>query len=219
MAWSRLNLEAIDVAIAGVAVLGPAPGEEPRGPDTLRRLALGYAYVDALLAAHVDLFAYGSSPHLLELNHRVLCGVTPERRQQYAGHIAETERRFYDDSNGGVGEVVDWYRRNAGRRPAALAAGMFVEIVSTPQLFIEGNQRTGTLVAAYLLARAGLPPMVVTDRSDARYRALADRASGVTRGGLTGRLQVHGTVSRLTDLIEDCADTRFLRAAEPAGAF
>ena len=215
MAWARLNLDAIDAAIAGVAVLGPAPDEEPRSPDTLRRLGLGYRYVDDLLAERVDLFAYGNSPLLLELNHRVLCGVTPERRQQYARHIAETERRFYDVGHG-IGDVVDWYRRNQSRRPAMLAAGMFVEIVSTPQLFIEGNQRTGTLVAAYLLARAGRPPMVVTAASEARYRTLADRAAAISRTGLTGGLHAHGAASRLADLIEDCADSRFLRAPEPA---
>ena len=144
----------------------------------------GYRYVDALLAERVDVFAYGQSRHLLELNHRVLCGITPERRTQFAAHLAETERRFYDRGDGGIGELHDWVQRNRTRPARALAAGVFVHAVSTPQLFIEGNRRTAVLVASYLLARGGLPPVVVTAAS---YPALR-RDHRARRGGRPQRL-------------------------------
>ena len=37
-----------------------------------------------------------------------------------------------------------------------------MRILSKPQLFIEGNNRSGSLIVSYLLMRAGLPPFVLT---------------------------------------------------------
>src|SRR4029079_16999472 len=93
--WARLALDAIGRGIGAIP--------EPRSPagDEVRRFQEGYCYVDALLAGRVDIFAYGQSRHVLELIPRVRCGVTPERRRQFAAHIAATERRFYDGGEEG----------------------------------------------------------------------------------------------------------------------
>lgn len=48
----------------------------------------------------------------------------------------------------------------------------------SPQLFIEGNPRAAALVASYLLARAGSPPLVVTaDRVEADVHLTASRST------------------------------------------
>ena len=55
--------------------------------------------------------------------------------------------------------------------------------VSTPQLFIEGNRRTALLLASYLLARGGLPPVVVTAESYPRFDEISERAVAIDRRG------------------------------------
>jgi hypothetical protein len=42
------------------------------------------------------------------------------------------------------------------------AAGVYVRTLSEPELFIEGNHRSGALVMSYILAREGYPPFVLT---------------------------------------------------------
>ena len=45
-----------------------------------------------------------------------------------------------------------------------------MRILSKPQLFIEGNHRTGALVMSYLLVRDGEPPFVLTvDNAEAFF--------------------------------------------------
>ena len=46
--------------------------------------------------------------------------------------------------------------------PWRRAAGVYVRILSEPQLYIEGNHRCGALIMSYLLAREGKPPFVLT---------------------------------------------------------
>ena len=138
-------------------------------------------------AERVDVFAYGQSRHLLELNHRVLCGVTPESggvrfaRRRLAGRPPRRGSMTSGEESG-IGEL----RRlgTGGPHPAArrgLAAGAFVDAVSTPQLFVEGNRRTALLVASYLLARGGLPPVVVRAAGWPAFEAVADRVVAIDR--------------------------------------
>lgn len=219
MSWARLNIAAIDAALAD---LGRAPrvaidasgSEEPMTADALRRIGEGYRFVDTLLADRVEIFRYGASAALLELNHRVLCGVTPERRVQFSGHIAETERWFYDRPDAGVGALFGWLERTREQPPVALAAGIFVQVVSHPQLFIEGNSRTAALLASYVLARAGLPPFVVTTALYPAYRDVVERCGAIERGRLTSAFAVSAAASQAAAFIRDAADPRFLLAAE-----
>ena len=46
---------------------------------------------------------------------------------------------------------------------------MYVRILSRPQLFIEGNQRTAALVMSYVVLRAGQPPFVLSARNAPDY--------------------------------------------------
>jgi hypothetical protein len=223
MAWARLNLHEIDAALAAVGAapsvrLDAAGSDEPMTADALRRLGEGYRHVDALLAERTEVFRYGATAAILEINHRVLCGVTPERRRQYAEHIAATERWFYDRPGAGIGALLDWLQRHRTDPPATLAAGLFVQVVSHPQLFIEGNGRTAVLLASYVLARAGRPPLVITPPDFPAYRALAERGSAVHRTGLTSAFALAGATSSVTALIARAADPRFLSPAASVAA-
>lgn len=210
----RLNLEAIAATLADLEAADAALGfsnelsEEPLTSDALRRLLAGYRYVDGLLAAGTDIFSYGETRHILELNHLVLCGTTRERRIQYQKHLNETERRFYEQR--GIGDFMEWYKRNRGREPRALAAGIFLRVLSGPQLFIEGNGRTATLLVSYILARAGLAPLVVSERSFRDYVDIVERCIDVDRAGFSSLFTGAAAARRVSAFLAHYGEERFL---------
>ncbi len=220
MEWARLDCAAIGAALEQTRLSRDGTGgdDEPLAADAAARLLSAYRYLDELLGHRVDLFGYGASEHLLELNTRVLCGVTPERRVQFARHIAATTAWFYDREGGDIGSLAEWIRRHASQAPRLLAAGVFVHVVSAPQLFIEGNRRTATLVVSYLLARAGLPPLVVTPDLYAGYQAATEPAASIDRMGILGAIGARRATARVAAFLETAEDTRFLLSTESATA-
>lgn len=138
------------------------PQEEAFYGDAEHRMLHGYRFVDGLIARREDPFVYGGSKLLLEINHLVLCGVSPKRRAEYARHMAETERRFYADHEAGADSFCAWAAEHRHLPAEKFAARVYRRVVCSPQLFIEGNQRSATLIASFVLGRGGLPPLVRT---------------------------------------------------------
>lgn len=171
----RLDLAAIGAALRDVQATFPAINarlemkREAMSDRVVDFMIEGYAQVDRLLADRVDAFAMGHLSALLELNHRVLCGAGPEARRQHHRHLEATAAAFYDDERGGIRDVREWYERNRQSSVWRRAAGVYVRILTEPQLFIEGNHRTGALIMSYLLAREGRPPFVLTVENAAAY--------------------------------------------------
>ena len=125
----------------------------------------GYQLVDTWLGSDVDLFAIGNSKLILELNTLVLCGSDPRIRREYSAHIIENKKHFYDDSNGGIGALIEWYHTHLNEDVHHLVAGIYVQMISHPQLFLEGNHRTAVLLVSYLLGRCGQPPFILTPQN------------------------------------------------------
>jgi hypothetical protein len=142
---------------------------DPLDTEVVENLVEGYAFVDTLLRRRIDLFAPGGSQPLLEINRLVLCGSNYARRQRYAAHLLATEQHFYEEYQGGVGDLVEWVKAHSQADIWNRAAGVYVRILSKPQLFIEGNHRSGTLVVSYVLGREGLPPFVLSPDNAVTY--------------------------------------------------
>jgi prophage maintenance system killer protein len=138
---------------------------EPLTDRIIGNLLEGYAYVDELLEAGVEVFSPSGLDHILELNHIVLCGSDDSLRLEYGPHLLETRRRFAE----GLDEIAGWYERKRHKSAYRRAAGVYVLSVSQPQLFLEGNHRTGALVASYILVQEGLPPFVLTRDNATEY--------------------------------------------------
>lgn len=207
-----LDLAAIEAALIDVAhaALAADLGRERPSADLIRRLVSGYAYVDELLVAGADPLALGGSHHLVELNHRVLCGVTPARREQFREHIRATEARFYDDHAAGADALYAWVERARPRPVTAFVARLVVHLVSAPQPFLEGNQRTASLVASLLLARAGLPPLVLTRTNLPTVRPALQAAKALDRRSWTALWQLPAMERRLRPLLEGALEPGFL---------
>jgi hypothetical protein len=121
-------------------------------------LISAYRYLETLVDHSDELFDSQELKHLLELNHRVLCGVDIEMRREFKTHIQATHNKFYKH----ISWIKTWYKQHRKDPVYKRAAGVYVGILCQPQLFIEGNHRTGALIASLELLRAGNPPFVLT---------------------------------------------------------
>jgi hypothetical protein len=163
-----LNLGAIESSLRAVQQAFPLinrdliPHREKMTEEILANMLAGYTYVDGAIQRGTDFFSFGNVRHLLELNTLVLCGTDPDTRKQFAQHIRATEKQFYEQDGGGIGSLVEWLDHHHDESPWKRAAGAYIQLLSQPQLFIEGNHRTGALVMSYLLARENRPPFVLT---------------------------------------------------------
>ena len=217
---ARLDLAAIEAALlARVTAAGGAAGglsDAVFTADVARRMVDGYRQRDQFLAVGRDPLAFGQSPLLLELNHVVLCGRSAGRRAEHAAHIAATEARFYGDPVAGADDFYRWLEV-AGHSPARdFAARLYVRVASSPQLFIEGNQRTAALCASHVLAAAGLSPLVLDPAMAVRFAPVAEACRAVDRTRPLSGIRSRLAAFRLERLLQHRDEGRYLRQAVAA---
>jgi hypothetical protein len=184
------------------------------GDEVVANLLAGYGAVDGAIAGGVDLFAPGASERILDLNRIVLFGADPMATRACGDYLAQSEQRFYDDRLGGIRGTVEWIECHRHANVWVRAAGVYVRMLSAPQLFLEGNHRCGALVASYILAREGQPPFVLHDGNLALCFALSEAIKKTGRNSLTGGLALPMYRHRLAGLLRDWADGRHLRPAD-----
>jgi hypothetical protein len=167
----------------------------------------------------IDLFALNNLDLILEINHRVLCGDDPQVRREYAGHIAETQAHFYNNDIGGIGPLFEWYQKHSDETVWKCAAGTYVRTLSNPQLFKEGNHRSGTLIASYITMREGLPPFVLTvDNAEAYFNPSSVIKHTVKRG-LSELFKLPKIKKRYAAFLKEQSNQNFLLATEQQGRF
>ncbi|MBE2295773.1 MAG: hypothetical protein IAF00_12520 [Phycisphaerales bacterium] len=218
---SLLNIVAIESSLRRVqeefeSINQRLSGQRDLMDDTvIENLLAGYGYVDILVEWGIDVFAMGNHKYLLELNNIVLCGPDRELRSQYAKHIAATQNRFYEKLGGGIEDLVEWYAGHSRWTVWRLAAGLYVRMLSKPELFIEGNHRTGVLLASYLLLRAGKPPFVLSVENAAAYFDPSSLIQNISKNGLIGLFRLPVISKRFARFLEDQADFSYLCATNP----
>jgi hypothetical protein len=146
--------------------------DEPRdafSDEVLENVLAGYALIDEYVSRGVDLFDLQQVNLMLEVNAIVLCGSDPSKRQEFAEHLAATEKHFFNNEEGGIKDLFEWYAAHRNESAWKRAAGAYVRILSKPQLFIEGNHRSGSLIASYLLLREGFSPFVLSVDNAERF--------------------------------------------------
>jgi hypothetical protein len=209
----RINLAAVEAGLRRVQqFLGRPADRDPLDDRVVENLLAGYAYVDGLVVAGVDPFALGNLKHLLELNCLVLCGTREERRAAYAGHLEASERRFYGDGVAGIRDVVEWVAGHSDAPAGELAAGVYAMMLARPQLYIEGNHRTGVLAMSYVLARAGRPPFLLTRENAGPYFEISAALRDAAKHSPATRFRLSALIARLAGLLADDADRRHLIA-------
>jgi hypothetical protein len=204
----RLNLDAIEASLRDVqAHFGSinktlSTRRDPLSDFVLERLMLGYRRVDALLGADIDPFAPGSSRQILDLNLLVLCGSDRTRRDDCAQLIEATSQRFYAQGDGGIESLVVWVRSTHTDSIWRRAGGAYIHLLSQPQLFIEGNHRTGALIMSWMLARAGKPPFVLSVDNAKAYFDPSSIAKNARKHTLRMMLERPKLVKRFAELLK-----------------
>jgi len=212
-ARTRVNLATVATSLRRVqAAVGLLEGRDVFDDRVLENMVSAYAYVDALVAARVDPFALGHLKHLLELNCLVLCGTSPERRATYTGHLQATEQRFYGDGAAGVRDLVEWVADHPNGPPCERAAGVYAMILGWPQLFIEGNHRTGVLAMSCVLRREDRPPFVLTPENATIYFEISAGIHDISKDSAPGRLRLATLTARLARLLGEDVDHQYLVA-------
>jgi hypothetical protein len=144
-----LNLKAIEQSLREVQREFPRINEilqsrrDSMTKEVFQNMMAGYAFVDWAFRDRADLLDPESVAGLLELNHIVLCDRDPKARREHQKHIQATAQRFYEQEGFNIDDLLRWSRNYRHESPWKRAAGVYVRILSQPQLYIEGNHRTG----------------------------------------------------------------------------
>jgi hypothetical protein len=176
----RLQLEAIDASLKAVEMQWSQIDDEldRRGigrkdtPFTAlirMRMMSAFQYLDALLAQQIPPFSRESIGPLLILNERVHYGTDQQLMSEYATARKATAEKFSHH----IEPLQQWYEQHTqrGNHPLKIAAEIYVSILGYPQLYIEGNHRTGSLIADWITVYYGFPPFVLSVENAIAYFA------------------------------------------------
>jgi len=213
---SGLNLAAIadalwDLQIAFASINRELDGRrEPLGDEIVVNMIDGYAFIDQLLTDRIDLFALGNSSYWLKINAVVLCGRTAASAESNRRMLQAAESRFYDDALGGFRDIMDWYSLNLGKSVWWRAAGVYVHLLSEPQLFLEGNHRTGALIISYMLAREGRAPFVLTQGNAREFLNPSSVIKNSRREGFIRSFKLRRETRSFEEFLKAQQNPRFL---------
>jgi hypothetical protein len=217
----RLNLEAIERSLWDVQRQFPRINEALRSRrDSMTDIVIdnmmaGYAFVDWAVADATDLFDSRYVAGLLELNHIVLCGRDPNERREHRKHIQAATERFYEQEEFNINDILQWYRNHKDESSWKRAAGVYVRILSLPQLYIEGNHRTGALIMSYILAQDGNPPFVLTVDNARAYFDPSSLIKETTKSTATLLMKLPRMKKRFARFLEDQANEQYLEIRAP----
>jgi len=179
--------------------------------EIIENMVAGYEYVNYLLDKDVNLLRRSGYTHYLELNHIVLCGRGRRNRKNYQGHIATTTDRFYGHKPFSIKHMRLWDLSHTKKSAWHRAAGAYILQISRPQLFLEGNHRTGALMMSSLLVRKGKPPFVMSIKNAKAYLDPSSLAKS-TEKNIWGRYyKLPKIKKRFANFLKEQAREEFLR--------
>lgn len=185
---------------------------EPLEDIIIENMMLGYEYVDRLLQRRISPLGRRAFHHVLELNHIVLCGTDPHVRKEFEKHINTTTDRFYEQKNCNIGHLGRWYKKHAGLSPWKRAAGAYILLLSQPQLFFEGNHRTGALIMSHILAAEGKPPFVLRVANAEAYFNPSSLAKMTHKSIITNLYKFPKIRKKFAKFLKEQARTKYLIA-------
>jgi hypothetical protein len=215
----RLNLKAIERSLRQVQREFPQINvllrsrRDSMTDQVLDNLMTGYAFVDWAIADETDLLDSRYVAALLELNHIVLCGRDPNTRREHRKHLEATAQQFYAQGEFNINDILRWHRDHARESAWKRAAGVYVRILSQPQLYIEGNHRTGALIMSYILVRDGKAPFVLTVENAKAYFDPSTLVKETTKTPATLLMKLPRMKRRFARFLESHADAQYLETS------
>lgn len=179
--------------------------------DTVRQNMLAaYEFLDAVVDDEVDLFSREGIEALLQLNHLVLLGRGYDIRSLH-GHILATRRRFFENFQKYVKPIRRWYRKHQTDNPYKVASQVYVGVLSQPQLFQEGNHRTGSLIASGILLQNGCPPFVLSRKNAVAYFNPSSTIKFTDKRSMGGKLRLPKYQRDFRDFLERNVNPAYVR--------
>jgi len=178
--------------------------------EVVENMMAGYGLVDKVLADDTDIVTSKHAAYLLELNHTVLCGLDPRARKEHQRHVDATITRFYTQTEFNIETILRWYRDHRSESPWKRAAGVYVRLLSQPQLYIEGNHRTGALIMSSILARDCTPPFVLTVENAKAYFDPSTLMKETKKTALTELVKFPGMKKRFANFLRGQENAQYL---------
>jgi hypothetical protein len=211
-----LNLERIDDALRDVQRHFPEINaaldcRRDDFSDTVRQNMLtAYEFLDTVVNDGLDFFSGQGIEALLQLNHLVLLGRGYDWRA-FGRHITATRRQFFDNFRRYVKPIRRWYRKHETENPYKVASQVYVGVLSQPQLFQEGNHRTGSLIASGILLQNGCPPFVLTRQNAVAYFNPSSEIKFTDKRTVRGKLRLPRYQRKFRDFLERNVNRAYVR--------
>lgn len=180
------------------------------------RMMSAFSYLDDLLREQIPPFSAASIEPMLLLNHRVHYGTDAQLLAEYKKAREATAEKFYQN----IGPIQQWYEKHIklGKHPLRLAAEIYVSILGYPQLYIEGNHRTGSLIANWISVYYGFPPFVLSaDNAVAYFAPSTEVKNFANKSTWRGQSQLPKYRKSFLSFWEKHIDTRYLIQAQQSG--
>lgn len=216
MATRRLDIDAIERSLRDVQrdfsrinrIIKSK--REDLSDDIVSNMLEGYTRIDYYLKRGKHLLTRKRRHEVLELNHIVLCGSTAAARREFKEHIEHTRDRFFFDPVFNIDMLLDWYLRHRKDDVWKLAAGWYTRQLSQPQLFFEGNHRTGALIMSYIMARRKQPPFVLSLDNAKGYFDPSSMIKRTHKSKGTLMFRLPGMGKKFAKFLKNHAEPRFL---------
>lgn len=216
----RLNLSVIDESLCEVQkswalieleLANHSIGQKDPFTEGLRHNMLSaYDHLDHLVRREVEPFSSKGLAQMLALNNRVHYGTDKALMAEFTSAISANAEKFHTN----IVAIARWYRKHTDRgdHPYKLAAETYVSILGQPQLFIEGNHRTGSLIASWINLRAGYPPFVLSvDNAVAYFAPSAEIKLFGDRSTWRGRRRLPKYRRSFRDFWEQHVEEKYVR--------
>src|SRR5215469_13676468 len=179
--------------------------------DTVRQNMLAaYEFLDAIVHDGVDLFSDQGLEALLQLNHLVLLGRDYDARA-FGRHISATRQQFFTNFRHYVKPIRRWYRKHETENPYKVASQVYVGVLSQPQLYQEGNHRTGSLIASGILLQSGCPPFVLTRQNAVAYFNPSSEIKFTDKRTVRGKLRLPKYQREFGEFLQQNVTLKFVR--------
>jgi hypothetical protein len=179
--------------------------------DTVRQNMLAaYEFLDAVVNDDVDLFSDEGLEALLQLNHLVLLGSGYDPRE-FGRHINVTRLQFFDNFRRYVKPIRQWYLKHETDNPYKVASQVYVGVLSQPQLYQEGNHRTGSLIASGILLQNGCPPFVLTRQNAVAYFNPSSEIKFTDKRTIRGKLRLPKYQNDFRDFLRQNVNEAYVR--------
>ena len=135
--------------------------DTPFDQPLMDNMLCAWEYIDYFIRKKkYSLLSKEGGPHMLEINHRVHYGLDYKQREEYQKALAATTEKFSRQ----IVPIRKYYKRETVLRTSInkIASEVYIAILGQPQLFIEGNHRSGSIIASWINLASNKPPFVLS---------------------------------------------------------